>query len=358
MTQDVDGQGGRTVFGALDGIRGVAALTVVVFHAPALFSPLTLPSAYLAVDLFFALSGFVIDHAYGGRLDGGMGVRGFMRARLVRLYPLYILGAFLGAVKALAALKLGGGALDAGGLATAAATSVLILPSPTFAQAPQLFPLNSPAWSLFFELVINLIFVLAWRWLSLRVVVVGALLMGGLLVGLVLISGGMGLGDTWSTVGFGLLRAMTSFLVGVALHRAFVRRERPQLSGAVTWVLPLLLIPVFALAPSAGWKIAYDLFFIALAAPVCIWICAHLAPGRRLGGVYAFLGAASYAVYILHYPVVELVRRVLQRELAQGWAPWLGLAFLAAMVAGAWAIDLIYDRPARRWLGRLLSPRA
>lgn len=82
----------RRTFHTLDGLRGVAAGTVLIYHFPSLWSPASAPSAYLAVDLFFLMSGFVIEHAYGQRLATGLGVRRFLLLRLIRLYPLYLVG--------------------------------------------------------------------------------------------------------------------------------------------------------------------------------------------------------------------------------------------------------------------------
>jgi hypothetical protein len=99
------GQGKRE-FTTLDGMRGIAALAVVTRHAPLYFESVSIfvqsPMAkapiavgpffesYLAVDFFFALSGFVLAHAYGHRLATGMSPGRFMAIRLIRLYPLYV----------------------------------------------------------------------------------------------------------------------------------------------------------------------------------------------------------------------------------------------------------------------------
>jgi hypothetical protein len=79
----------------LHGIRGVAALCIVALHSPRLFGPM--PGFLgLAVDLFFALSGFVLAHAYEDRFRQGMTPLAFLRQRWVRLYPLYAVGLLLG----------------------------------------------------------------------------------------------------------------------------------------------------------------------------------------------------------------------------------------------------------------------
>lgn len=348
------------VFETLDGVRGVAALAVVIFHAPTFFAPAGLPSAYLAVDLFFALSGFVIDFAYRARLDAGIGALAFMRLRIIRLYPLYLLGTLIGALSAIAALTLGGGLLSPAGLAGATLANLFLLPSPAVNDAPHLFPLNSPGWSLFFELVVNLLFVSIWRWLTLRTALLIAIGSGVALVGLSYAQGDMGIGDTWPTFGFGLLRATTSFFAGVAIHRLYAAhgaRRRAPLTAAL---FPLGLLPLFALAPEGSWKMAFDFAFIGLATPISIWICASATPGPRFGRAFRFLGNTSYAIYVLHYPLVELIRRalhILHRE-PQTMAPLLGGIFLIALLFAAWAADEFFDSPARRLLNRLATRRS
>ena len=75
-------------FVLLDGIRGLAAVAIAHRHAEVFFGRPE-ASSYLAVDLFFALSGFVLAHAYGERLaNGQMNPLNFMKARFLRLYPL------------------------------------------------------------------------------------------------------------------------------------------------------------------------------------------------------------------------------------------------------------------------------
>jgi peptidoglycan/LPS O-acetylase OafA/YrhL len=91
----------RQPFRTLDGIRGIAATIVMTRHLPEMFGRLTFPRCYLAVDLFFVLSGFVIANAYGARLASGMGLAEFMRIRFIRFFPFYIL-AFAFGIAALA----------------------------------------------------------------------------------------------------------------------------------------------------------------------------------------------------------------------------------------------------------------
>ncbi len=149
--------GGRTThFAILDGLRGVAAICVVLFHLtikPAALLPIPayggfLNHAYLAVDFFFLLSGFVITHAYEQRLRSGLNFSDFCCVRLVRLYPMFIAGLVIGAV----------GAILQGGPGHFSFLSFVqqALFIPHYRHNEFAFPYNLPAWSLMFELIINL----------------------------------------------------------------------------------------------------------------------------------------------------------------------------------------------------------
>ncbi|MBQ9554903.1 MAG: acyltransferase [Muribaculaceae bacterium] len=69
----------------LDGLRGVAALLVVVYHVFECFDWTPVPHGYLAVDFFFVLSGFVIGYAYDSRWNEGLTVGHFFKRRPVAI---------------------------------------------------------------------------------------------------------------------------------------------------------------------------------------------------------------------------------------------------------------------------------
>lgn len=84
----------------LDGLRGVAAIMVLLFHCLETYIPVFgtqhINHGYLAVDFFFVLSGFVIGYAYDDRWNR-MSTWDFFKRRLVRLHPLVVAGTLLGA---------------------------------------------------------------------------------------------------------------------------------------------------------------------------------------------------------------------------------------------------------------------
>jgi peptidoglycan/LPS O-acetylase OafA/YrhL len=82
-------------FATLDGLRGVAAIAVTSLHFRFELGKFLLPHSYLAVDFFFVLSGFVLAYAYEDRLSEGMKPIQFLRLRVIRLYPLYLIGTLI-----------------------------------------------------------------------------------------------------------------------------------------------------------------------------------------------------------------------------------------------------------------------
>ncbi len=135
----------RRTFHTLDALRGIAALAVVCFHR----REGRFPSAYLAVDLFYVMSGFVLAYAYDSRFAAGLSWRRFMAQRLIRLWPLYALGVIITLVSAVLA-----GDQKAWAQAP---LQFLFLPAQPGPDHAPLYPLNLPAWSLMFELAINFV---------------------------------------------------------------------------------------------------------------------------------------------------------------------------------------------------------
>jgi peptidoglycan/LPS O-acetylase OafA/YrhL len=82
----------------LDGMRGLAAILVVVYHFEVVVK--LVPSGYLAVDFFFLLSGLVIARTYAPRFEDGLKTRDFFVHRIIRLYPLFFVGLLLGLMRA------------------------------------------------------------------------------------------------------------------------------------------------------------------------------------------------------------------------------------------------------------------
>ncbi len=341
------------VFHTLNGMRGVAAITIVVWHAPLLFG-FSLSSSYLAVDMFFVLSGFVLAHAYEARFERGMGVGNFMRLRFIRLFPLASLGI---------AITLIGVAVGwASGvhltwtpvsLAWCTAFNILFLPAPPL-HGMVIFPLNSPAWSMFFELFVNLLYVLLWRLLSSRVLIA---VLGTATVALAIcatVFGDLNGGSEWPSLVVGFARVLFSFPAGVLIYR-FTRNWRPiRLNGL--FVIAAMIL-VFAVDPRAA-RVAYDLVVVVVGIPAIVMVASLTRPAR-LVGLFTFLGATSYGMYAIHEPVENIITGTIIKLLGgslEHFAVWPGLGFMVTMLGIVWLLDRYYDGPVRRWLSTSTFP--
>ena len=275
-------------FYLLDGLRGVAAVAVLMVHAAVLFRPVWMRSGYLAVDLFFALSGFVLTHAYGPRLMAGMTALAFVRLRLIRILPLYLLGTTIAVASALEQCVIGNGEWQMRALVRCIVAGAFLVPLPPVAGAPNgfAFPLNIPAWSLFFELLVNVFYATAFRFLTpWRTVVLVGIALGGL-AGTAWYFDGLNAGADWPKLWGGVPRVVFSFFTGVVLYRVVgtVRRPRrgprrgPRRVGP--WIILPALFVLFALPVPAAFRWAFDLVCVVVLFPLLIWYAATAESGR------------------------------------------------------------------------------
>ena len=153
----------------LDGLRGVAAIFVILYHFGEGFatSPVDqmMNHGYLAVDFFFILSGFVIGYAYDDRWQRGMTADNFMLRRVIRLHPMVILSVIFGAVAYLiqGSVKWDGTPMPLSMLLLALLLGIFLIPVLPGAGADvrgnnEMFPLNGPSWSLFFEYIGSILY--------------------------------------------------------------------------------------------------------------------------------------------------------------------------------------------------------
>lgn len=365
---------GQHAFITLDGMRGMAALAVAARHAPNLLWRIagiapagdgtTLPpgplyESHLAVDFFFVLSGFVIAYAYGDRLRRGMSPGRFMTARLIRVYPLYLLALALSLV--VEVVKLRHGMIAPATLAIDVAAAVLFLPSP--ASPTGLFPLNFPAWSLFFELLANCVYALVGRRPDGRALVAIPLAAAALLLvavpagwlGFGTLNGAMDAGVDWASAGGGALRVGFGFFAGVLVHRLSVARP-PRLRLPPLVPVAVLVALLFAWPPSWA-RPAYDLAATLLVFPALVYLGSASVPGRHLARLFTWLGGISYAVYVLQIPVYRLIGDTAAARLGIGWIDlsllW-GVVSMVALIVAASIADAWFDRPVRRTLTALV----
>jgi peptidoglycan/LPS O-acetylase OafA/YrhL len=347
------------VFHTLDALRGVAAVGVVAFHMGGVFAPISVPGGYLAVDLFFMMSGVVLSHAYESRFQADMGTFDFMRARLIRLYPLYLIGALLGIAVTLASL-LGrnSGNWDPSSLLRAALLALLFLPNVFATPVNQLFPLNIPCWSLFFEVLVNLLFVVFWPGLTSRRLIVLSLLTGGAVILAVANHGSVDQGSDASSFLVGMARTVFGFSVGV-----LIARRTPRVPRGTSDLRVLAIVAVVAIAiagwPQGGMRAIWDAVCVLVVFPLIVYFGTLIDPGRRLSRIATFLGVTSYALYVLHSPLSSLLNSA-TRHFGGGQsvgAPYFGIAVLSVLLTGCWLLDRHIDMPIRRHLSRIVPKK-
>lgn len=337
-------------FTALDGIRGIAAIAVMVHHGHRLFpSSLAMPSAYLAVDLFFVLSGFVIAHAYDDRFKAGMSVGDFIAFRWARLYPMFFAGLCFGGVAEVLAGSFGHGTRSLGFISAAFASGLFLIPHPISVH-DQLFPLNGPSWSLLFEIVVNGVFAATFplmrTWTVAAVVGIAAVM----LAALSLWDRGLDLGATPDTVFGGAARVTFGFFAGVLIYRL---RWAPIISGWSSALATVIIVALLAFDPPSSFRPAYDVFVVIFLIPTLVGTIAWRPLPVKLEAVGRWLGNISYPAYLIHIPLLfvfaGLAERVMSRPI-EAMTGWIGFVYLAVCCGGAHLIEVVYDRPARERL--------
>lgn len=361
-------------YALLDGLRGVAALLVVWYHV---FEGYQFGSGaaviremnhgYLAVDFFFILSGFVIGYAYDDRWGKSLSTGGFFRRRLIRLHPMVVMGAIIGLVMF---LLQGGVTWDGRHAATSAVMIALLCAMFMIPAVPgchyevrgngEMFPLNGPAWSLFFEYIGNILYALLLRRLSTRLLGALAAVLSGLLVWFTVTDvcgyGMFGVGWTLDGLNFwgGLLRMSCPLTIGMFLSRIF----RPVKIKGAFWLCSLVLLLLFHV-PYITTVCANGLFealCIVAVFPVLVWLAASGSTTDVFSTrVCTFLGDISFPLYIVHYPFMYYFYAwLIDRKMFTLGETWPeALATCAVSLLVAWLCLRFYDRPVRKWLGKI-----
>lgn len=364
----------------LDGLRGVAALLVILYHFGEGFatSPVDqfMNHGYLAVDFFFVLSGFVLGYAYDGRMASGrLTAGGFMLRRVIRLHPMVILSVLLGAVAYIVqgCVQWDGTPVPLPYLLGALALGLLLIPTLPAAGVDvrgngEMFPLNGPSWSLFFEYIGSILYAVWLHRLGRRalwtVTIASGLGLASILIGNLSGYYHLGMGWTMADYGFigGFLRLSFSFSVGLLMSRSIRQRT---IRGAF-WICSALIAAVLSVpyvtadgAPSVLNAI-YDGICTLLIFPAIVWIgaCGHTTD-RLSTATCTMLGRLSYPVYIIHYPLMYLFYNWLWTGgygFDRAWPVCIGI--FAAILILAWTAMRYYDTPVRAYLTRRLTTRS
>ncbi|WP_294588654.1 acyltransferase [uncultured Phocaeicola sp.] len=361
----------------LDGLRGVAALLVLFYH---IFEGLSFAAGgtlitvinhgYLAVDFFFILSGFVISYAYDDRWGKTMTTGNFFKRRLIRLHPMIIMGVILGAITF---FLQGGVQWDGTKIATSAVMLAMLCAMFFIPAVPgvsyevrgngEMFPLNGPSWSLFFEYIGNILYALFIHRLSNKALTVLVGLSGIALAWFTLfnVSGYdmFGVGWTLDTVNFfgGTLRMLFPFSMGMLLARHF----KPMNVKGAFWICSMILLLLFCVPyiVTENSPISLNGLFEAICIlfifPVLLWIGASGKTTDNFSSrVCKFLGDISYPLYAVHYPIMYLFYAWLINHkiyiFSEAWPT--ALAVYLGNILLAYLCLKLYDEPVRKWLAK------
>ena len=367
----------------LDGLRGVAAMMVLLYHvfndAKSFFvwpAPVNeFYHGFLGVDFFFILSGFVMGYAYDNRLtpnpspvDEGkkMTFWGFVKRRFIRLHPMVVMGALLGLVAFIiqGCTKWDGTEVGLEAVLWATLLALFLIPAPSGMDVrgnTEAFPLNGPHWSLFFEYLGSLLYGmllhrLPTKWLR---VWVACGIVSLATYALFQEDGGVAYG--WSTEPMnllgGALRMLYAYPMGLLMARMFRKRKPEPLHGPVFLFCSVALVVLLAF-PLFGGKdteTIFQLICIFSFFPGIIWIGARgVVQGRQQQAV-SFLGRLSYPLYAVHFPLIYLYITWVSSDGQpyEGYSqPWVkAVITIAASLLLATLCLLFYDEPLRKRLG-------
>ena len=371
-------------YNILDGLRGAAALMVVWYHVFEGFAFAegvngveggglidVFNHGYLAVDFFFILSGFVISYAYDDRWNR-MSLGDFFKRRLVRLHPMVVMGAIIGTITFLigGCMRWDGTQTPMEGVLVALLLTCCFIPA--WADAGhevrgngEMFPLNGPSWSLFFEYIGNICYALFIRRLPNKALAVWVGLTGIVWAWFTItnVSGYEMIGVGWAldTMNFcgGFLRMMFHFSLGMLLARNF----KPVKVRGIFWIaiaalFVLFSVPFFPSVDGLCVNGIYEMFCIMVAFPILVWLGASgLTTDKTSTGVCKFLGDISFPLYIVHYPVMYLFYAWLIENklytLAETWQ--VVILVIVVNVTLAYTALKLYDEPVRKWLTKKLK---
>jgi peptidoglycan/LPS O-acetylase OafA/YrhL len=350
----------------LDGLRGTAAISVVIFHIMEMTTPdwahNPLHHAYLAVDFFFALSGYVVGYAYDARMARGappaiaLSFREFVGRRLIRLHPVVIIAATAGLLGFLFDPNVGtaqsvGVAISAQKLALIYLLSLFLLPTPVLPNTfGETHSINGPAWTLFLEYVANALYGLFGHRLRRGWHIALCIAAAAGLIATAMSFPQLGWGWSWKTAWVGYVRLAYPFLTGLLLYRLNLRLRVPQ----PYLLCSALLLAVFALPTMGAANSLYEAGCVIFVFPVILMMGAGVEKiTGLLGRLCRFTGQLSYPLYIIHYPLIYMFGHwVWNTHPADATRNLVAAGLFVTEITIATLLLYAYDLPVRAWLTR------
>lgn len=345
-------------FQILDGLRGLAALAVVVFHfmewAYADFSTNFIAHGFLAVDFFFCLSGFVIGYAYDDRITK-IGVAGFFKLRIIRLHPLVIAGSVLGLLAFL--FDPFGGHPELYGNGKTVLTficSVLLIPLPIIEDRGfNLFSFNAPSWSLFWEYIANIAYAFVLYRVRRSLLLFLTIISAAAICFVAYRSGNLLGGWSGPTFWDGSARISYSFLAGLLVYRSnWIISNKLGFAGTA------LLLSLAFIMPFTKWNWISEPLVVLFYFPLLIALGAGATLNPGLKKVCLFSGNISYPLYMTHYAVLWMFGNYyISHKPGTIQLAFIIISALVLLVGAAYLVMVVYDIPVRKYLTDKLNKR-
>ena len=344
-------------------MRGIASILVLARHTSSYWMGLQFYHSYLAVDMFFMLSGFVISHAYDKRLTKkSMSITDFLITRVIRLYPLYLLAAIVSALVFFPKKALFHGEIDqVEDYFISMFLSLIYLPSKVL-LTDSLYPINGVSWSLFYELIINILYVIFRPTLTTVNLLIIILLSGLNLAYIAMTMNTIDFGSTWDlfSINSGFTRTVFGFSIGLILHRIFVEKAIRQISTEKSIFLAIIATCALIMVDLGKWNGLLDCFCLIFVFPFAILFGAGINPRQgRVMSIFITLGIISYPVYLLHDSFGSgffQAFRLLGLNVSE-FAPYSGFLLVLMLCFFSLQLNSFYDRPVRSYFSYIAFHR-
>ena len=344
----------------LDGLRGVAAILVLLLHWFDGNGVSAFGSSLLAVDFFFLLSGFVIAYSYEEKLRRGREQVPFLRLRLIRLYPLLLLGVVFGFARGAILLFEKTGQFVDNDLLLDLLGSAFLIPG-NLSWENLFFPINTPLWSLHFEVLAYVAFYFflhrAQNWQLFLIALVASMGCFAWAASTYGVAPATGLLDSrYEGYVFGLSRVSLSFVAGTLLFRFREPLSRFRLPSGV-WLTALLILPLMLPKPLLHPILVLLLLVIAFPYVIAAGMRVRLEGGAKR--IAAVLGDMSYPLYVIHVPLIWTMSGIVKR-MHFGFEDYVynGIVILPTILVLSYIAFVWYDRPVRKYLRAAMKRRA
>ncbi len=357
-------------FEVLDGLRGVAAFCILIFHlleAVNFANPVTniINHGHLAVDIFFMLSGFVMAYAYDSRFASGMGFWAFIKRRVIRLQPMVVFGCVLGfALFYFGASKISPRIEETslGALVLFTLLGVFMIPVTKTVEIRgwgEMFPVNSTQWTLWFEYIAYILYALFARKLGKCALFICVSIFSILLLAHSVTTSNGSIAGGWkldlNELRIGFTRLLFPFFCGMLIYRCGwkIKVKYPMFVASFLFCF-FVGLPHFGVAPSYTLNGIYEWAVVTFVFPTIIMIGAGAENSTKLSEkICSFLGGVSYPLYLTHYAFVYVYFNYSYKHNLAGWDFfWCAFLTFCLSIITACLCYKYYDIPVRKYLSR------